>query len=76
MDRNELKMRLPNRTLEEVLQHFFGCKKPFAKNGDFTAQGSKAYGKLVELLYNVGILAETDMNDIIESLDYIVTEKY
>ena len=76
MDRNEMKMRMPNRTLEEVLQHFFGVKRPFNKDGDLTSGGARAYKKLIELLYNVGNLTSTDMNDIVESLDLIITEKW
>lgn len=62
------------RTLEEILQHFFNCNKPFRKDGEFTCKGSIAYAQLVELLYNVGGLTETDMNDVVETLDMIANE--
>lgn len=73
---NEKKMTYPNRTLEEILQHFFGCKKPFRTDGAFTCKGSIAYGKLTELLYNIGNLTEIDMNDIVETLDNITDNEF
>lgn len=72
------------KTLEDILAEYFGCKKPFLKTpkncGDFTeyftAQGGKAYGKLTQLLYDVGALTEHShvINDIVETLDNIVNE--
>ena len=38
------------RTLEEILQTYFGCKVPFRKDGEFTTSGEKAYDKLTNLL--------------------------
>lgn len=38
------------KTLEEILQTYFGCKVPFRKNGEFTTSGEKAYEKLANLL--------------------------
>lgn len=38
------------RTLEEILQTYFGCKVPFRKNGEFTTSGAAAYAKLEKLL--------------------------
>lgn len=75
---NEIKMTMhTNRTLEEILQHFFNCKKPFNNNGEFTKSGSKAYGKLIELIYNVGNLCDVDVNnDIVEKLDNICDDEY
>jgi hypothetical protein len=60
-------------TLEEILQKHFGCKKPFYISGKPTPEGSKAYGELIGLLYNIGKLteSESEINDIVESLDYI-----
>lgn len=52
-------------TLEDILTKHFGCKKPFLakpkictdEQGEyyqpFTAAGSKAYEKLVELIYDL-----------------------
>ena len=78
MSRNENNMRRPhNRSLEEVIQHFFGVKRVFRKkDGEFTNAVAKAYEKLVELLYNVGNLASSDMNDIVDTLDLITQENY
>lgn len=78
MTRNEQNMRQPhNRSLEEVIQHFFGVKRVFRrKDGEFTSIGARAYEKLIELLYNVGNLTSTDMNSIIETLDEITHENY
>lgn len=70
--------------LEEILQKWFHCKKPFLahphllnKNGDkeyFTKKGGEAYSQLVDLLYAIGSLTETSdvMCDIVEILDDIV----
>lgn len=38
------------KTLEEILQTYFGCKVPFRKDGELTTTGVKAYNKLEELL--------------------------
>ena len=76
MATNEQKMRMHNRTLEEILQHFFGSKKPFRKDGEFTKAGSRAYAKLIELVYNVGWLTNQDVNDTVDTLDLITHENY
>lgn len=49
MTRNENNTRQPrNRSLEEVIQHFFGVKRVFRKkDGEFTNAGDKAYGMLI-----------------------------
>ena len=70
-------------TLEDVLQ-LMGSKKPFLKTmkiendmrQPFTKTGSKAYNLLTDVLYKVGELTNTDMNDIIETLDNIADEYY
>lgn len=74
--KNERKMTYPNRTLEEILQHFFGCKKPFRTDGELTCKGSAAYGNLVELLYNLSNLTEIDVNDMVETLDNIIDNQF
>lgn len=69
-------------TLEDILVEL-GSKKPFLNNviigvdggkQPFTKGGSKAYEKLTEILYAVGELTNTDMNDIIEELDSIANQ--
>lgn len=78
MTRNENNMRQPrNRSLEEVIQHFFGVKRVFRKkDGEFTNAGDKAYGMLIELLYNVGNLTSTSVAEIVDKLDEITNENY
>lgn len=71
------------KTLEEILQKYFKCKKPFLNHPyyaeeecateTFTVRGGKAYGELISLLYDIGELTETDVNDIVETLDNIAS---
>lgn len=78
-------------SLEEVLHKHFDCKNPFLfpqkKIGEdrdgaeryeyFTAEGSKAYDKLVELIYDLETLdVGINANDVIETLDNIVSGTY
>lgn len=72
------------KTLEEILQEM-GCKKPFLNNVEideegyrqpFTVKGNETYSKLIEILYAVGNLTETDMNEVVERLDDITNEMY
>ena len=77
-------------SLEGFLQKHFGCKKPFLKKrrtiGEWsdgekryeymTAAGNRAYGKLVNMLYDlakmdIGIEGKV-VEDAIETLDSIV----
>ncbi len=69
-------------TLEDILVAL-GSKKPFLNNviidmdggrQPFTKGGAKAYDKLTEILYAVGELTHTDMNDIVEELDSIANQ--
>ena len=60
-------------TLEEILQQL-GCKKPFRNDGELTHHGYKTYCKLTKLLYGIGTLTETNMNDVVETLDIIANE--
>lgn len=78
MTRNENNTRQPhNRSLEEVIQHFFGVKRVFRKkDGEFTNAGDKAYVMLIELLYNVGNLTSTSVAEIVDRLDEITHENY
>jgi hypothetical protein len=62
------------RTLEEILQDFFFCEQPFNEDGSLTEDGSYAYEKLTTLLYDVGNLTSTNVNDIVETLDIICNE--
>lgn len=71
-------------TLEDILREL-GSKKPFLTemiiNEDgsrqpFTKLGSKAYNKLTKILYAVGELTNTDMNDIVEELDSIADQEF
>ena len=70
------------KTLEDILREL-GSKRPFLNEVNideeghrqpFTDSGSRAYGKLVSILYDVGELTNTDMNDIIEELDDIACQ--
>ena len=69
-------------TLEDILVAL-GSKKPFLNNviidenggrQPFSKGGAKAYEKLTEILYAVGELTNTDMNDIVEELDSIANQ--
>jgi len=71
-------------TLEDILKALGSCK-PFLKKMiiddeghrfPFTKKGGRAYNKLTEIIYTVGNLTETDMNDVVEALDEIVTNEY
>lgn len=75
------------KTLEEILQQDFNCKRPFYKNPTYdangnrehlTVSGGKAYDKLIDLFYQVGALTEmkSEVNEIVERLDEIVDEEY
>lgn len=73
-------------TLEDILQKHCGCKgsaflKRPRRDADgnteyFTKQGAAAYGRLTELiedLGDLGVLGE-DAQDVIETLDELVRE--
>lgn len=63
------------KTLEEILQEYFNCKKPFNKNEKLSVSGWSAYGKLTKLIYDLGTLGVIEnTDDVVESLDYIVEE--
>lgn len=67
---------IAQRTLEEVLQDFMGCPHPFDDDGSVTEHGWKAYGRLTEMLYDIGNLTETDVTDMVETLDRIIDNKF
>ncbi|MCR5154852.1 MAG: hypothetical protein K6B75_08415 [Lachnospiraceae bacterium] len=59
------------KTLEEIFQIHFGCKKPFDKDGDLTVSGLKAYSKLLVLLddlNSVGIVENNNYHDVIDEI--------
>lgn len=65
------------KTLEEVLQDYFGCKKVFTKTGELTVAGNKAYNKLIELMYDlqslglpIGERIDDELDSIIDGPDY------
>lgn len=77
--------------LEEILQKHYDCKDPFLfppkKIGEdrdgteryeyFTAKGSEAYDKLVELICDLETLdVGINANDVVETLDNIVSGTY
>lgn len=68
-------------SLEEILQTYFGCKKPFLNNRrvtddgeviSMTKSGYKAYDRLVSLIYALDSLdVGIESNEVIENLDNI-----
>ena len=68
-------------SLEEILQTYFGCKKPFLNDRrmtdsgeivSMTKNGYKAYDRLVNLLYELEALdVGIDANEVVETLDNI-----
>lgn len=64
------------KTLEELLQEC-GCKdNVFDDKGEFTDEGSEAYGRLVNFLYDIETLTGLSVEPIIRQLDAIIDEKY
>lgn len=77
-----------SKTLEEILQKDFGCKKPFRKNPKVTSvqvdgtkeydyltkKGNEAYAKLVDVIYALYNIGvlNESPNRIIDKLDEIV----
>lgn len=69
------------KTLETILQDYFGVKRPFLKTPErhwdgmdryLSRAGEKAYGRLVSLLYDLeDILENFSASEIIEELDQI-----
>ena len=62
--------------LEEILQTYFGSKRPFKMCGQLTDSGSRAYTKLISLLYEFSEIYDMNykINDIVDTLDYIADE--
>lgn len=71
-------------TLEQILQKYFKCKKPFLANPYYdnkeltpvtmTQHGYRVYGELIGLLYDISSVTGIDVNDIVDELDSIVSE--
>ena len=60
--------------LETILQNF-GYKKVFKKDGTLSVDGNKAYGNLIEIIYNlqsIGVISNA--NKIIDKLDKLLCE--
>lgn len=61
--------------LEEILQEYFGCKRPFDKGGRLTKHGDIAVQRLINLLHDlnaIGVIngswnAEKRIDDIIDN---------
>ena len=71
------------KTLEDILI-ILGSKKPFRKKPIkydeemqdwLTESGHKAYNKLIDIVYTIGELTDTNMNEIVEILDQITSEQ-
>ncbi len=70
--------------LENILQKYFNCKKPFLDNPyydederapvTFTEDGARAYGELINLLYAIGTITNNCVNGLIDKLDEIASE--
>ena len=62
--------------LEEILKTYFGSKRPFKMYGEFTESGSRAYTKLISLLYEFSEIYDINgkINDIVDNLDSIADE--
>lgn len=62
--------------LEEILQTYFGSKRPFKMYGEFTESGGRAYTKLISLLYEFSEIYDINgkINDIVDNLDSIADE--
>jgi len=66
--------------MEEILRTYFGCKKPFKKNGQTTLKGGMAQEKLIQLMHDlatIGVIdkatarqAEREIDDICNSKNY------
>jgi len=48
------------KSMEEILQEYFGCKKPFKKNETLSISGEMAYARLIGLLQDIDDLLGTD----------------
>lgn len=73
------------KTLEELLQEYFGCEKPFIGSTDcdneeecviaFTEEGLEAYDKLIQLVYDIhALVGSGEANKIVDMIDSITRE--
>lgn len=65
--------------MEQLLQDYFNCSKPFKKNGELSVNGTKAYGKLLDMLYalnNLGVIDSKTTNNAIKEIDKILDTNY
>ena len=61
---------------ETLCVNLFGIKKPFKKNGTLSVSGTRAYGKLITLVYDMqdmGIVEDSDT--LINNLDTYIDKK-
>lgn len=65
--------------LETLLQNYFGCKKPFRKNGQLTKSGDGAVQQLmflIEALSMVGIITEDTCKQAMRNIDNIIDSNH
>ncbi len=65
--------------LETLLQNYFGCKKPFRKNGKLTKSGDGAVQYLICLisaLSKVGIITDDVCKQAIRNIDDIIDSNH
>ena len=62
--------------LKGILQTYFGSKRSFKMCGQLTESGSRAYAKLISLLYEFSEIYDINgkINDMVKTLDYIADE--
>ena len=64
-------------TLEEILQEFFGCKKPFDRNGKLTKSGDYNVQRLIDLLGCLeGIGVINCAHNSARKIDEIIDDNY
>lgn len=64
------------KTLEEILQTYFGCKVPFRKDGELTTTGIEAYKRLEDLLNDLeGLKVIRSASQAVRVLDEIAAIK-
>lgn len=67
------------KTLEDILQEYFGCEKPFHSPSrddkaecttGFTKEGLKSYDKLVQFVYDIHALTSRQgADEMVDTLD-------
>ena len=73
------------KTLEDLLQEYFGCEKPFIGSTDcdneeecviaFTEEGLEAYDKLIQLVYDIhALVGSGEANKMVDMIDSITRE--